>query len=324
MKADILNLNDQAATLKFYEDRYGSGYMEEWPEDKKQRILEVVKSLNLPEKGEALDFGCGNGVFTSILKKALPAWNVYGLDISSVAVNNAKSRYPECIFFLPAAGQLRLGSFDFLFTHHVLEHAYDLPKAWQEINSYLKDKAGMLHILPCANNGSFEHRICLLQKNGIVESMGGKFFFEDTGHLRRLSTVQADDYAKEFGFSRVLDYYSNQFYGAIDWITLLSPGLILGMVNPGNVKNKFAALKLGYLCAGLMIIKLARFPANTIDYNKKRINPYKYYLFLILLFPLYPFSKLINICLRYLSSLEWKKSRGKKNGSEMYLYYARS
>ncbi|KJR40670.1 Methyltransferase type 12 domain protein [Candidatus Magnetoovum chiemensis] len=40
--------------------------------------------------GNGLDFGCGNGVFTKVLKTALPGWNIYGCDLSDVAIENAK------------------------------------------------------------------------------------------------------------------------------------------------------------------------------------------------------------------------------------------
>jgi len=44
----------------FYDARYERGYMDEWPLEKKQRVLGLVKGFNLPETGEALDLGCGN------------------------------------------------------------------------------------------------------------------------------------------------------------------------------------------------------------------------------------------------------------------------
>ena len=71
------NLNALETSKDFYENRYKKGYMEKWPEDKKDRVYGVIRSLNLPHEGEGLDFGCGNGVFTEMLKKALPNWNIY-------------------------------------------------------------------------------------------------------------------------------------------------------------------------------------------------------------------------------------------------------
>ena len=63
------NLTDKETAVEFYDKRYEEGYMEEWDDNKKQKVREVISSLNLPVKGKALDFGCGNGVFTNIIKQ---------------------------------------------------------------------------------------------------------------------------------------------------------------------------------------------------------------------------------------------------------------
>lgn len=318
-----MNLSDENDTIKFYDDRYCKGYMEEWPIEKKQRVLEVIKGLNLPETGDALDFGCGNGVFTDVIKQALPKWNVYGVDISSIAIDNAKKRYPNCLFFLPSDVSFSDKRFDFLFTHHVLEHVHDVSETWHGINSYLKGKASILHILPCGNKGSFEYKVCLLRKDGINKNMEDKFYFEDISHLRRLNTDQMNRFAVKYGFNLDVDYYSNQFYGATDWITLSSPLFILDMANPMKAKDIISAIKLVCLCILFLLIKFMRFPANTIDYKRDKMKGYKYYFLFLMLLIFYPFSKMTNIYLQYKSNSEWHNERSKKTGSEMYLYYKR-
>ena len=324
MKLNFMNLNNENDTIKFYDDRYSKGYMEEWPIEKKQRVLELIKSLNLPETGDALDYGCGNGVFTGVIKQALPRWNVYGVDISSKAVDNAKKRYPNCLFFLPSDVRFSGKRFDFLFTHHVLEHVNDVSETWHEINGYLKKKSSILHVLPCGNRGSFEYTLCMLRKDGIDRYSGNRFYFEDKSHLRRLTTKQMNNFAIQHDLELVFDYYSNQLYGALDWITLLSPALILNMTNPRKAISKLSVLKLACLCIVFMLIKLMRFPANTIDYKKEKMKYYKYYSLFLMLLVFYPLSKLINIYLQHMSNSEWKNERSKKNGSEMYLYYKRN
>ncbi len=66
------DLNDEIENIKFYEKRYAKGYMEEWPVEKKSIVKAVISDLNLPLKGDALDFGCGNGVFTQVLQEVHP------------------------------------------------------------------------------------------------------------------------------------------------------------------------------------------------------------------------------------------------------------
>ncbi len=93
------NLHEKETSEKFYDARYMEGYMEEWDDSKKMKVREIISSLGLPETGKALDFGCGNGVFTNILKQCLPQWDVFGVEISPTAVANAKQRFPNCRFY---------------------------------------------------------------------------------------------------------------------------------------------------------------------------------------------------------------------------------
>ncbi len=57
-------LYDKERSSAFYEERYAQEYMDAWPPGKKQRILEVIRQFPWLEKGEALNYGCGNGVHT--------------------------------------------------------------------------------------------------------------------------------------------------------------------------------------------------------------------------------------------------------------------
>jgi hypothetical protein len=69
------------------------------------------------------------------------------------------------------------------------------------MSNYLKAAASaMLHILPCGNEGSFEHNVCLLRKDGINPELEGRFFFEDEGHVRRLTTEQLSALCAKMGF----------------------------------------------------------------------------------------------------------------------------
>ena len=92
-------LKDSEESKLFYDNRYSQGYMEDWDLRKKQRIFEMIRELRLPDIGCALDFGCGNGVWTDIIKKALPSWEVFGTDISTKPISNARRRHPYLHFF---------------------------------------------------------------------------------------------------------------------------------------------------------------------------------------------------------------------------------
>src|SRR5688572_28700533 len=89
-------LTDESAAVRFYDERSAAGYMEDWPAWKKRRVASFIRELNLPQTGRALDFGCGQGVFTEVLRQTLPGWRVSGTDLSSEALQAARKRFPGC------------------------------------------------------------------------------------------------------------------------------------------------------------------------------------------------------------------------------------
>jgi SAM-dependent methyltransferase len=317
-------LYQKEEAIDFYENRYEKGYMDEWPIEKKQRVFEILRSLPLPETGDALDYGCGNGVFTDLLRQALPKWNIYGSDISQNAVNNAKVRFPECTFFVSDNDKKSEKKFDFLFSHHVLEHVFDIEKAMSEINDYLKPQASIMHILPCGNENSFEYNFCKLRVEGMNPSMENRFFFEDEGHVRRLTTAKASDLIKVHGFSLEKDFYSNQYHGAIKWITQSSAAFIKEFANPEkgideNAKKQLAKHRSKFL----LLSNLQRPYALYKDIKAIKNKQLKHYVALIAyMIPSivsYPVTSFINAK----AKKEWETNNQAKNGSEMYIFYSR-
>jgi len=320
-------LYDKARAVAFYEERYSSGYgyMEEWPAEKKRRVFEIIRGLGLPDEGEALDFGCGSGVFTDVLKQALPSgWKVYGTDISEAAVDYARKRYPDCLFFLSHERELIGKKFDFLFTHHVLEHVYDLARVLDEINDRLKNAAAMLHILPCGNEGSLEHDICRLRTDGIDSRLENRFFFEDVGHLRRLTSVQLRELCGNRHFLLEGEFYSNQYDGAIEWITQSGSSFIRMLTDTAAAVNLDAKNRLERL--RYTLLALWQFRRVAIAVEKRLATPNKTLrscLRLILMAPLYVFSKPVDLYVKRQAQDEWNERRGERNGSEMYLFFKR-
>lgn len=319
------DLYDKAAAVEFYQERYAHGYMDEWPIEKKRRIFEVVRALELPGNGEAIDFGCGNGVLTDVVRQALPpAWRVYGTDISAIAVENARRRHPNCTFFDPGAAEFRGKKFDFLFTHHVLEHVPDLSEALVEMDGFLKDRSAVLHILPCGNEGSLEHWICVHRKDGIDPQLGNRFFFEDEGHVRRLSTDQVSALYSVRGFVLESEYYSNQYHGSIDWITQAGLRFIRSLVDPSSASDEGTRRRLSKLRRKLLVASVLRFPAGVVEGKVRRKNrTARDYLVLGLGLPLYAFAKAMDLYLKRNSLGEWRSRSADRNGSEMYLFFKR-
>jgi len=297
--------------------------MEDWPTDKKRRVYELIKEIHLPDKGTALDFGCGNGVFTDLIKEALPNWDVYGCDISENAINNAKERFKNCSFFVSDNSKIFNMNFDLLLSHHVLEHVFDLNTTIEEIDKYLNKISYVFHILPCGNINSFEHNICQQRIGGINTNMENRFFYEDEGHVRRLTTENLINLMNKYGFTLIKEYYSNQFIGAIKWISRENRKFILNITDYKKAINKKSYYKLLFIRIAILMLYILQLPAVKYDtFIKNKLSFKKYIKLIVFSIPIifsYPFYKIID----YLSEREWKKNNQSKNGSEMFLIFQR-
>jgi SAM-dependent methyltransferase len=320
----IRDLHNIDVAKEFYEDRYEKGYMEEWDDLKKNKVKEVLSNLQLPLKGKALDFGCGNGVFTRIIKDILPNWEVYGVEISSTAVQNARKRIPDCVFFEASDSNKYKHQFDFLFSHHVIEHVQDLEETFETINEYLKPNSYQLHILPCGNEGSYEYEISKLMKNGIDPKIENRFFFEEPGHLRRLTSEDFSVHEKKIGFKLEREFYSNQQYGAINWITKSSPRFVKRLTNSNDAIDENTSKKIKALRQKLLPITYFQFPYSKYKqikgkWHKTIIDRLK---ILILFIPAIISKPYYNYWDKKAAE-EWQKNKSLRNGSEMFLFFAR-
>ena len=317
-----LNLGDKDTAIEFYNNRYEEGYMEEWDDDKKQKVREILHGLNLPIKGKALDFGCGNGVFTSIIKECLPNWDVYGVEISPTAVKTASKKLPQCSFFTSDKAGEYQHFFDFIFSHHVIEHVQDLNETFATIDTYLKPVAYQLHILPCGNKGSLEQHICDLKSNGIEK--GNRFFFEEPGHLRRLTTDEFTNCEKQIGFTLKKEFYSNQYDGAINWITKSSPRFVKKLTNHVDAKNSEAKYELVQLRKKLLPLTYLQFPYSKYWLEKSKWNKTsKDWMLLLVLFVPSLVSRIFFDAYQKKAAAEWEQKKTNRNGSEMFLFYSR-
>jgi trans-aconitate methyltransferase len=318
------NLHDKNVAVNFYEERYVDGYMEEWDELKKGMIREIIENFQFPQKGKALDFGCGNGVFTNLLKELLPDWELYGVEISKTALLNAQKNNVNCSFFSFEEADMHKGEFDFIFSHHVLEHVQNIDQTFSDINDYLKQNSSQLHILPCGNEGSYEYKICTLKKNGIEKDKHNRFFFEEPGHLRRLNTNEFSLQENKFGFELKKEFYSNQLDGAINWITKSSPRFVKKLTDTKDALDLNAVKDLNNFRKRLLPLTYLQFP-----YTKYCQFKFKWkkgiidWIILIILFLPAQISKIIAKKIDKKAIEEWINNKSNKAGSEMFLFYQR-
>jgi SAM-dependent methyltransferase len=313
-------LTDESAAVRFYDERYAAGYMEDWPAWKKHRVASFIRELNLPHSGRALDFGCGQGVFTDILRQTLPGWTISGTDLSSEALEAARKRFPGCDFFqMPAASSLE--PFDFLFTHHVLEHVLDIDRTWDLMASLLKPGGAMLHILPCGDADTLERHICSLRSDGIDQARGNRFFYEDDGHVRRLRSAEMEAAARRHGLRPGIRRFANAYWGAIAWITETGPEFVRTLTDATQARDAAATHALRRLRLTLLPLSVARMPTLKLAGVAKEPSSLKRSAKLAAGVAGYPLARGLDRFLRWQSDREWQQA---ETGSEMYLSFFRT
>lgn len=319
-------LRDLSVAARYYDSRYQQGYMsdQEWPLEKLERVGRFVRELPLPNAGRVLDFGCGAGVFTEVLRTVLPAWDIHGTDISQDALSQARTRLPDCTFHSLTECELLTQQFDLLFTHHVLEHVADLQKTAQLLAALLKPSARMLHILPCGNVGSFGQGVCALRSDGVDMATEGRFFYDEPGHLRRLTTAALSDTLAPYGFELGKTAYANHFYGEIRNMTRFDLRFVRDFADPAKGVNEAAAAKLSRVRFGLAVLWALRKPLAILQNKKAQgIRNVRDFMLFGAGLAAYPVSKTADGVLTALAAREWRNRREDPRGTEMYLFFAR-
>jgi 2-polyprenyl-3-methyl-5-hydroxy-6-metoxy-1,4-benzoquinol methylase len=316
-----------ADASEYYDERHARGWMDFWPEDKKQRVISLIRNAGIGERGRVLEYGCGVGVFAEALKQAIPSLDVHGCDISEVGVQKAGARCPDVRFHKIDSAELgRLeGTFDLVYSHHVLEHVHDVADVMRKIHALLRPGGKALHIVPCGNAGSLEYKITALTTG--VDS-AGRFSTEDSSHVRRLTSPELTATCREYGFQPRQAVFANQFWGGVDYLTGEYHWTLLRWLNPRGGKNGAARLQLLLMAIILVGVSLLRRgPAYVLQMLRKPVGAAKKLLFLAALplaILLYPVSFLCDRMIWRLKEREWRLDRNSENGSEMYCLFEKS
>jgi SAM-dependent methyltransferase len=309
----------------FYDKRYREGYMESWDTGKIRKVRELLHMLALPAAGKALDFGSGNGVFTRVIKDTLPGWEVSGCEISPTALRNAAEKNPDCSFFGFEEAEKHHGSFDLIFSHHVIEHVDDLPGAFRQLDAFSSPSATHLHILPCGNAGSYEYDLTQMMRNGIEHDREDRFYFEEPGHLRRLREETFTRHLSAYGFKLAARLFSNQYWGAVNWITKSSPRFVKKLTDTRQAVDAAAAGRLAKARRLLLPLTWLQFPKLKYDAAKNRWHKgVKDHLQVSVLFIPALISSPLWHWLERKSDREWDEKKMEPNGSEMFLVYKRA
>lgn len=308
---DFIDFTDSDQVTSFYNQRYSGSYMDKWDEDRKRILAELFGCMNIQDGFRIVDFGCGSGVLTRLIQDLFPRCDVWGVDISETAVAKASKEHPGITFktfgqISSAEQESLVGSFDILFSHHVIEHVYDLSETVKNMDRLVKIGGVMLHLLPCGNPGSLEHRICTWYRKGIDSNRAGRFFYEDQGHLRRLKPDDLTLLFTPFGYILNQALFTNQFWGAINWISD-SPTVFIRSLCNGGADDALHPRQLRLLRRIFLTLRWCRrppdgFPTDTLSGLRRATD------------------KLI----RWLAAREWRRCAQKQNGSEMILFFSKN
>lgn len=221
---------------QFYEQLYETDYMIEdgfasWSQVgvELSRVKDVLREVSGSVRC-ILDYGCGQGRWADVLCEVFPKACICGIDISEKAIELAKQLHPQHKFvaFEGERAPFAEASFDLLFSYHVLEHVYDLNAVVRDMIRLVKPGGHLCLIFPCGNKGSLEEKTMRLIEGGKIFTEAGEpvFFFEQSaGHLRRMESWQIVELFSVHGGTRLCaQYYANQFFGALDYITRSTDG----------------------------------------------------------------------------------------------------
>ena len=140
----------------FYTEGYYSGLA---PEPRFREILSMIYGL----RGERLlDIGCGDGTFTMLLKDALKASEVIGIEVAPEAIASMEAKGIQACQLDIDENRVPFDDdyFDFVYCGEVIEHVFNPDHLLREIHRVLKEDG--TGIISTPNLAGWASRLALL------------------------------------------------------------------------------------------------------------------------------------------------------------------
>lgn len=325
-----LTLPSKESLKQHYDDRYAGDYMDAdaystWAHDglAGYRVRQTLEQVgNHPRR--ILDYGCGQGKWTPLLRDMFPGAEIVGIDISEVAIAKASGKFPQHQFLVFDGDRAPLddGGFDLVFSFHVLEHVLDIAASIKDIARLLRPGGYACIIFPCGNKNSFEDRLVNLMQDGRKLSATGEsvFFFEVAdGHMRRMPSEKTIDLFKQQGLVIKAEFYSGQLFAAMDW-------LVRG-TGPAYINRFFGSCKPVSRLAAIKLAALRRFSLflyRFLGYRHLDTAKPRPMLKQIAVSVTQKAAAFVDRSMVRLARWEWDSRRQAKNGSAQYLAFSKT
>ncbi len=313
----------------FFDKWYNGTY----PMNREERTTEFLRVKDLLaevtiEPALVLDHGCGQGSWVPLLSSKFETAKIMGIEISRNGVGIASKQFPkqEFLLFDGETAPFAAGPFDLIFSWHVLDAVYDFENTASDMSRLLKKGGFLCIVMPCANEGSFEERVCRLIRSGKSDSEDGyqRFFYSYKAHIRRLQSKDAIALFSKNGLKLHEAFFSCHLWGGVEWLSSSGPAFIKSLFDWKRGVGVFAKCLLLVYLRIFLCLSFFRKLANVsilkqIDDANSKFKKGA----LVFLLSFKPIAVLFSSILRFLSRLEWRICKRHENGSSQYLIFTK-
>jgi SAM-dependent methyltransferase len=204
-----------------YDQRYSGDYREHRSgyEIARWEALDhfITHVLKLTSAKMVLDYGAGSGLYVNLWEKAFREAELHFCDISSVAMEKLKAKYPRyadrCYLVQENKPVPSDNAFDVILSVEVMEHVECLDLYLRDISRLLRPGGYFVWTTPCENRFSIGHVFgAITGKIEQTEEGYRRWKWEDPTHLRRLRSNEIESLLRQMGFSDVCFRFRAHFF----------------------------------------------------------------------------------------------------------------